>query len=551
MLLDYGIVSVDGFDVSVRGIVIANLDHGSVHLDGFDVNSPALAELDHVSMHLDAYDASGVAGSLEIKFLKAEFCRFEDKFKTLKVRVKIQGLYHPDKDNIFTAKIITALGMEYELTTWTEVISESTTKLIKEYDLNLVVFPLEGDCDIDLPLNIGTHTLEVSINDTTTSETFKVVPITVDSIKSQHLLGVELESSIQLGIQQDLRLITGVEVTEVSRETAVGAYELVWDVDNSTLQWADGEPVAITDDETEYILTDYMVAVNIVAGSYIRVQIDDIDNLPTESKTEIVLIDVTKYDISDFQYWINVGYQTLMQTIVNVDIEPTLYSSNKELVATGYKFLPPVLDLPKSFSETTNYSFEFPVNMLQCIVELWAQYFANGSRINIDKSIITHSEDGEVTIRRYPYGLSSTSGGSNAITFGQAGLFDRSMYAKNHHGARNKTKNFFQGTVVAGINDKDIRDLALSVASRITAISLLLAAGLGRGAGVASRSFSVGGISSSYASTESAENSLYSGVITDLQRGLGLGKATKDERAAGLTNLLKKKIEGGSMAFKY
>ena len=488
---------------------------------------------------------------LTIKFLKPEFCRFEEKYKDLKVRIKITDVWDIGEDNIFTAKIITALGMEYELTTWTEVIEEATTKLIKEYDLNLVVFPLEGDCDIDLPLNIGTHTLEVNINDTTVSETFKVVPITVDSIKSQHLLGVELESSIQLGIQQDLRLITGVEVTEVSRETSVGAYELVWDVTNSTLQWADGEPVTISDDETEYILTDYMVGINIVAGSYIRVSVIDTDDLPEEDQTEVVLIDVIKYDISDFQYWINVGYQTLMQTIVMVDIEPTLYSSDKDLVATGYKFLPPVLDLPKNFSETTNYSFEFPVNMLQCIVELWAQYFANDSRINIDQSIITHSEDGEVTIRMYPYALSNSSGGSNAISFGRAGIYDRSMYAKTHHGARNKTKNFWNGTIVAGINDKDIRDLALSVVSRITAISLLLAAGLGRGAGVASRSFSVGGISSAYSSTESAENSLFSGVIRDLQSSLGLGKATKDERAAGLINMLKMKIQGGSMAFKY
>lgn len=488
---------------------------------------------------------------LTIKFLKAEFCRFEEKFKDLKVRIKITDVWDIGEDNIFTAKIITALGMEYELTDWTEVIVEATTKLIKEYDLNLVVFPLEGDCDIDLPLNIGTHTLEVNINDTTVSETFKVVPITVDSMKSQFLLGIELESSIQLSLQQDLRLITGVEVLEISKETSVGAKELVWDVDNSTLQWDDGEPILITDEHQEYHLLNYMSSPGIVDGDWLHVSIDDIDDLPAESQTETVIVDVKKYDTSDFQYWIDNGYRVVTEMMIMTDIEPTLYSSDKDLVADGYKFLDPVLDLPKNFSETTNYSFEFPVNMLQCIVELWAQYFVNNSRINIDKSIITHSTDGQVVIRLLPYAHSSPGGGSNSITFGQAGIYDRSMYAKTHHGARNKTKNFWNGTVVAGIVDKNVQSLALTIAGMVGAMDLLIQAGLGTGAGIASRSFSVGGISSSYNSTESAENSRYSGILLDMQKKLGIGKSTKDEQKVGLVQSLKNKVMGRSLGFKY
>jgi hypothetical protein len=211
------------------------------------------------------------------------------------------------------------------------------------------------------------------------------------------------------------------------------------------------------------------------------------------------------------------------------------------------------MDIPKSFSESSNYSFEFAINMLQSIEDLWAQYFGSESRIAIESGVITHTTDGRVTIRGFPYNTGGHGigiGGSTAV-LGLAGRWDRTIYAKNDPGSRNKTQNFWQSTLIAGIVDDDLRDLALDVSARIGAISLLLQAGLGRGAGISSRSFSVGGISSSYSTTESAENSLYSGVITDLQRTLGVGKATKEERSAGLVNMLKRKVEGGSMGFKY
>ena len=553
MSLDYGIVSVDGFDVSVRGIVIANLDHGSVHLDGYDVFSPVLAELDHVTMHLDAYDASSVAANLEIKFLKAEFCRFEENFKTLKVRIKIQNMYHQDKENIFTAKIVTDITdpddkdskLEYPINTWTETITADTTKLIKEYDLNLVTF-LDGR----LPLNIGKHTLEVSLNGSVTSGEFSVVPMTVQTMKDKYLLGVELQSNVKLVFQQELRLITGVEVTQISNDTPVGAKELVWNADDQTLQWDNGEPTLITDEYIEYKLLNYMSTPGITDGDYISIVVEDVGNLPVKDQTEVVIVDVKNYDIEDFQYWIKNGYDTVVQTIIMTDIEPTLYSSDKSL---DYKYLDPVMDIPKSRSESSNYSFDFPVNMLQDIIELWAEYFGTQSRINIDTNkVVSHTTDGRVVVRGWPYGFAGAGGGmgSNTATIGLSGKWDRTIYAKTNHGARNKTQNFWNATIIAGIVDPNLRALAIDVSARISSIMLLLQAGLGRGAGISSRSFSVSGISTSYATTESAENSLYSGILTDLQRVLGIGKASAAEQKIGLINQLKNKVLGDALGFK-
>ena len=552
MLLDYGIVSVDGFDVSVRGIVTANLDHGSVHLDGFDIPSPVLSELDHVTTHLDAYDASGAAASLGIQFLKAEFCRFEENSKTLKVRIKIQGVYHQDKENIFTAKIVTGIidpenapeKLEYPLDTWTQIVGESTTKLIKEYDLNLVTF-LDGR----LPLNIGKHTLEVSLNSVVETAEFSVVPMTIQTMKSKYLLGIELQSRVELVLQQELRLITGVEVTQISNDTPVGAKELIWNVDDSTLQWDNGEPVAITDDYIEYKLLNYMSTPGVTDGDYLSVTIEDIDNLPAEDQTEVVIVDVKSYETEDYQYWIQNGIDTLVQTIIMTDIEPSLYSSDKDL---GYKYLDPVMDIPKSQTESSNYSFDVPVNMLQGIVELWAAYYGSESRINIANKVISFTSDGRIVVRSWPGGFTSgrAASGSVTATIGLSGKWDRTIHAKSGPGDRNKTQNFWNSSLIAGISDPNLRALALDVAARISSIMILLQAGLGKGAGIASRSFSVGGISSSYATTESAENSLYSGVLTDLQRGLGVGKSSAAEQRVGLINQLKNKVLGDSLGFK-
>jgi len=153
-------------------------------------------------------------------------------------------------------------------------------------------------------------------------------------------------------------------------------------------------------------------------------------------------------------------------------------------------------------------------------------------KVNIDLGRIEHSTDGRIVVRGFP-GHVGIAG--NTATIGLSGLWDRTIYANNQHGARNKTKNFWQGTVVAGIpdTDKGLRDLALDISAKIGAMDLLIQAGLGKGAGIAS------------------ENSLYSGIILDLQKRLGVGRATKDEQKNGLVASLKRKIEGGSMSFKY
>lgn len=489
--------------------------------------------------------------TIEIVFLKSEFCRFESAYKDLKVRIKISGVYDAMEDNEFTAKIISKLGMEYSLTEWTEVITDTTTKLVKEYDLNNVVFDLGSSCDIDLPLNIGKHTLSVTINGTTVTGEFELVPISITSVKSQYLLGVQLESRTDLVLKQELRKITGVEVLEISKETPVGTKELHWNVDDSTLQWDFGEPVEITEDYTEYILMNHMGSnPGVSDGDYIKVSIEDIADLPAESQYEICVVDSKDYTSEEFRFWVRNSYNMLVQTLISTDIEPTLYSSDKDKVNLGYKYLDPVMNTPKRFTQTSNISFEFPVNMLQCIVELWAQYRglgADATRVDIGLERVDFSTDGNVVIRGFPY---DSIYGSNTATIGWAGTWDRNIYSENHHGARNKVKNFWNGTVVAGIIDEELRQLALSIIGRIAAIDLMTSAGLGRGSGIASRSFSVGGISSSYSTTESAEYGTFSAYIVNHQQALGVGKATKDEREAGLINQLRNKVQS-SQSFKF
>ncbi|MCK5612931.1 hypothetical protein KAR91_64250, partial [Candidatus Pacearchaeota archaeon] len=243
------------------------------------------------------------------------------------------------------------------------------------------------------------------------------------------------------------------------------------------------------------------------------------------------------------------AYEILVQTITMCPAEPTLYSSDKDL---GYRYLDPVMDIPKSRTESSNYSFDLTVNMLQDILDLWAAYYGSESRINISDKVISFTTDGRIVVRSWPGGFTSgrAASGSVTATIGLSGKWDRTIHAKTGPGDRNKTQNFWNASVISGIKDDELRGVCLTIVGMIASMDLLIQAGLGLGSGIASRSFSVGGISSAWASTESAENSKFSGILLDMQKKLGIGRSTKDEQRVGLVNQVKNKVFGGSLGFK-
>ena len=561
--LDWGLLEVTGRDVTVKDVIVSTLDHGSIHHDGYDVTVGAVVEanLDHGNLHYDAFDVVGVNAELAIKFLKFEFCRFEENFKTLKVRIKITNQWDRDKENIFTAKIINKHGMEYPLTTWTEKIGENTTKLVKEYDLNNVFYTEQDihdnmndnvtgadDTRPCIPLNIGKNTLSININDTTTTAEFDLVPITVSSIKNQYLLGVDLQARTQLTVQQELRKITGVEITEISKDMTVGAKDFVWDVDNQTLQWDNGVPVTITDEFTEYKIFDYTMISGLGGGDYISIFVEDPADLPIVDVTETVLVDVKQFELSDFSFWIDNAYNHIAELITVTDVEPMLYSSDQDMVdSKNYKYLPPVQLVTKRYTRTQNFSFEFSVNMLQKVIELWGHY-SGDDRVAIDTDRIELMEDGSIVVLGFPLGY-GTGSGRSAIGF--AGTIDRTLNAENYPGARNPTDNFWQGIVVSGVKEKSLQRLFLDTCGQIASLNLMIQSGLGRSGGIASQSFSVDGISSAMSTVESAENALLSSSILEISRIIGVGKATIEEKKHGTLAMLKNKISGGSMIFKY
>ncbi|MCP4753489.1 MAG: hypothetical protein GY866_21575 [Proteobacteria bacterium] len=478
-----------------------------------------------------------------LKLLKAEFCRFEEAFKSLRVRIKIENEYveaPTGTDNQVSAKITNNLGMEYDLATWAETITDTTEKLVKEFDLNGVTF-LDGK----LQLTVGTHTLEISIGSFTKSITFKVVPISVKRLRDQYLLGINLEANATLVLQQPLKRITGVEVEEVSNDTRVGVKELVWDATDKTLSYDNGEPVEIIDDQEEYIIQNFM-STAAGDGDYLTITVEDFDELPEVHVTESVVIDTKNFLLADFQKWIETAWSYVTATVINTGIEPIYYSSDESEKAA---YLDPVDLLPKNYSRTRNMTFEFPVNLLKHVVELWAVHFTNNSsKINISTERVKSKRDGTVSVLSFPF-HGTTVG--NLATLGLAGMFDKTIYANSHHGARNPVKNFWHGKVVAGIDEEDLRNTAIDVIAKIATIGILNIAGSAKDAGVSSTSFSVSGISASKTLTSSAMYGIYSAPIDMIQKSLGVGNSTKDEVKNGLITILKRKVEGGGMSFKY
>lgn len=475
-----------------------------------------------------------------VRFLREDHCLYEDEFKYLKVVIKLPKVDLSKKDHastqLLSAKIFAQNGLSYALP-WNEMIGAGQTKIIKEVDLTTVSF-LDGK----IGLGCGTHQLVIEYGGEQEIKEFKVMPISVSRLKKNYLLGVSLESVAEIGIQQELRKITGVEIMTVSNDTKPGMKTLVWDASNKTLSWDNGDPQEITENQVSYNLPDMMNTPGLVHGDYLTVSIEDPESLPAEDVTETVIVDTIKYSLADFQHWIEVGFNTLCETIIMTSIEPTLYSTNRD---TKYKYFTPASFLPKRQSRSSHIHFEFAVNQLREIVELKTHHAKNEER-SVELNRVEIDEDGRVIIKGFPFarqGLSSFS------ILGGQGLWDKTINADIDPNGRNPIKNFFHGTVIAGIQDDELRRIAIDIIAKIASIDLLIQAGLGKGAGIASRSTSVGGISTSYNTVESAENAMFSSTINTFAASLGIGKATKEEQRVGLINRIKRKVEG-TMAFK-
>ena len=467
-----------------------------------------------------------------LKLLKKEYCLEENGQYTLKARVTPEG-----ETGFLTGTITNKNGFVASLS-WNITITDNT-KQKPTYDLSALAFVVGNSKTIGL--TIGKHTLTVDINGTSESLDFWIVPITVKRIKDQYLLGIELEAQAKLVFQQDLRTITGVELLEISSDTMVGVKELVYDFTNKTLQWDNGIAVVISDDFDEYRLTDYLCEPGIMDGNYITIRVEDIDDLPQTDITESVIVDIFRWSQDDFMKCISDAHDYICNSEIWTQLYPDYYSHDR---ADNAIYLDPSDMLPSSLSTSRFERFELAVNLLIELVELKIHPYANFTSV-IDLEWTEIKDDGRIEVRGYS--ISAAGQGHSSFYSGQ---WDKTIYADFRRGQRNRVKNYWQAKAIAGINDKQLRTTCIDVIAKIALLNMYVWAASGKDQGIASRSFSASGISSSYTTTSSAEYGVYSANIAEISKYLGLGNVTADQKKNGILGKLKTQIEGGSFSFK-
>jgi len=468
---------------------------------------------------------------MKLKLLKKEYCLEEDGQHTLKVRVTPEG-----EVGQLTGKITNKNGFEAPLS-WNIAITDNTKQKPTE-DLSSINFTIGVG---SIGFTVGKHKLSVTINTTTVEVYFWVVPITVKRIRNQYLLGIELEAQSKLVFQQELRLITGVELLEISSDSTTGLKDLVYNFTNKTLQWDNGLPIVISDDYDEYRLTDYLCEPGVMDGNYITVRVEDFDDLPQADQTESVIVDIFRWDTDDYMKCISDAHAYVCNSEIWTQLYPDYYSYDR---ADNAIYMEPADLKPRSLSASKYERVSFAVNQLIQLIDLKVHpykdvYFS----VNLDWVEI--KDDGRIEIRGY----SSQAGGQGTSAY-YAGRWDKTIYADFRHGQKNPVQNYWNAKAIAGITDEQLRITCIDVIAKVALLNMYIWAASGKDQGIASRSFSASGVSSSYATTSSAEYGVYSANIAELAKQLGVGNVTADQKKNGLLGKLKTQIEGGSFSWK-
>jgi len=339
------------------------------------------------------------------------------------------------------------------------------------------------------------------------SDDFYISVITVNRMRSDWLFGLDLQSSDTRTFRFNPRSITGVKLTEVSRNHKLALFPLKFHIDsnsNQFLSWDDGRLVPISVNHKEY-----MLPASGPSSEYIVVKVDH-KRLPTSSVSEELFIEEDRLDDTSIRRYINDSIDHVENTLVQVFLEPTQIVTDidaSQLTYTGdggtivinedYDFIKnPVSFYPRRPGEWIDIQFPFP--SLLKIDQLYGAV-ANTRVVHINYEWIEISE---------PNGYAQLVPFNTELAFDFVGL----IWVESLRSAT-PIPNFWHYNLVAGLRDcpGDIIELL----GRHAAIPILAAAGAAFRGGYSSQSISRDGISESVSYTSSAIYGIYSASIED------------------------------------
>jgi hypothetical protein len=346
------------------------------------------------------------------------------------------------------------------------------------------------------------------------SEDFIVSLITVGRLKSDYLHGTDQKASELLTVVEQPILITGVEVTEVSKGTPSTWIPLIYKYfDNGTditrtLSWCNGPPVTIVSTRKSYLLRRGS------SSDYIRVKVANVNNLPVVDVTEELLVDRKPFDDARMRQMIDQAISWVEDVALSVYIEPTNVVTEPDSGSITY---PEGTDIPVLVNADWDcvvdavtfrraaagrwINFKLPYYPLIRFNDLYGQ-IANTRIVDIALEWVEAHEKGGF-VELVPF--------NQEVAFNFIGL----IWVEALRGPV-PLPNFWNFDAIVGY--RKTPPILLELVAKKVSIDILTIAGQAFRGGYSSQSVSRDGISESVSYTASATYGIYSATIEDYRK---------------------------------
>jgi hypothetical protein len=216
---------------------------------------------------------------------------------------------------------------------------------------------------------------------TVDSSMFAISLVPVKEIKDNWAHGVTFYDYEVLKPRFQPRLITGLEVIEVSADQSKGAFQLVYNKMNNTLAWAGGPSTTLIGTEKQE-----MLLLNQQQSGYIVVRVTPAF-LPTESKGETLFIDNARLGDREIIRQVRNATNAIQEKIITklepstVATDPVGYADEVGIPETYYR--------PKIFNKWMNFKLPYP-NLLS--IDSLSGYFNVGQVSTVPRQWLVWNE---------------------------------------------------------------------------------------------------------------------------------------------------------------
>lgn len=466
-----------------------------------------------------------------------EFCKNERGRETIKLNVIVDPNDANNAGEILTIRLMKARRDRNE-----EVIQAQRTLTLAgaaptaggyqlEWDIRDVVYsPTNPFCVIrrgDYFFRVehsGGPTYPSGV--TADTDDFRVTVMTVERLGAEWIFGATNRSNDDRAVRFQPRLISGIEVLEVSKNHPIDAFSLVLSFNgsqtNPTLSWAGGMNIPIDTSIPGGIGLDYLLPSGGEHGGHLIVAVDP-RLLPNADTQEFLLVDRLLISRDSLRRWLDAEAEWVEHELIFSLIEPGLVVSDYDLTALnvgpgvqqqGAPVLPSNYDYDIKTTPVTYYppvsgrwinvqlpywhplAFEYMIGALE-----------NTRIVDIPPGWIHRGASGYVTL--VPF--------NQSLAYNFTGLV-------HVHALRGviELPSFWRYRYWSGVPDQNRRvpSTLIEIIGLRAAVKGLAVLGQAFRGGYSSQSASRGGVSESVAYTASATYGIYSATIEEYKKRL-------------------------------